>query len=96
VIAKGQRLGQVIRQRLETAEMRRPLLLVEVQANALRPSIVDEARLAVRKARGLNRIVEGVTQVDDAGIGQVGNRITIWRLVGGSARAVQWGAKAMH
>ena len=38
VIAKRERVGQVVRQRLEPAEMRRPLLVGQVQPDAALPS----------------------------------------------------------
>ncbi len=72
VIPKGERLRQVLRQRLEPAEMPGPILVRQIEANALRPATVEKARRALREARGLHGVVEGVAEIEDSGIGCVG------------------------
>ena len=55
--------------------MRRPLILREVEADAFRPPGVEKARHAPGKARRLDRVVEGIAKLEDAGIGCVGGHL---------------------
>lgn len=72
VIAKRQRLGEVVRQRLEPAEVPRPGVVIELQAYTFGPALVYEARLAFGERRRLDSVVEVRPQRQDLRIRPVG------------------------
>ena len=72
VIAQRQRLREVVRQRLEAAEMPLPILLAEVQSDAAGPAFVDEAANAFGEGGGLDWIVEISAEIEDCRVGPVG------------------------
>ena len=72
VIPQGQRLGEVVGQWLEPAEMPRPAGSVEVDADALGPPLVKEPRLALWEMGRLDCVVEISPEREDAGIGTIG------------------------
>ena len=49
-----------------------PILVRQIEANALRPSAVKEARRALWEVRSLHGVVEGLAEIEDSGIGCVG------------------------
>ena len=51
--------------------MLRPVFVRQIEADALRPSAVEEARCALGKARGLYGVIKGIAKVEDSGIGRV-------------------------
>jgi hypothetical protein len=73
VVAKRQRLGQVAGQRLEAAEMRRPLFVSKLQPDPLGRAAVEEARLAFGKSRRLDRVVELGPERQDLRVGPLRN-----------------------
>src|SRR5690349_1510755 len=58
VITERQRLRQIVRQRLEPAEMPRPAFLVQLEADAFGPALIDETRDTFGEARRLDSVVK--------------------------------------
>jgi len=71
VIAEGQRLDQVIRQLLEPAEVPRPTVGVEIEADAFGPALIEESRFAFGELGGLDGIVEIRPERQDLRVGPV-------------------------
>src|SRR5205085_5536617 len=73
MIAQRQRLGEVVRERLEAAEAAEPLLVRQgVEPDRRRPAVVAEAKDRLREIGGADGIVEGFAELEDRGIGRVG------------------------
>ena len=59
VIAKGERLSEIPRQRLEPAEVAGPLVIIQdAQTDPPSPSAIQESRLALRKVGRPDRVIE--------------------------------------
>ena len=86
VVTECQRLGQVVGQRLESAEMARPGISVEIESDAFDPSRVDETRSAFGEARRPDRVVKIGSKGQELRIGLVGLHLTPnWRWQASSA-----------
>ena len=70
VIAKRQRLGEVVGQRFKAAEMPRPSL-VEMQPDALGPTLIQKTWCAIGEPRRLDRIVEFAAERQECRIGPI-------------------------
>ena len=73
VIAQRQRLREVVRAAARSgAKWREPLLVVEpVQPDRGRPAVVAEAQDRLREVGRRDRIVEGVAELEDRGLGPI-------------------------
>lgn len=71
MVAKCQRLVEVVRQRLEAAEMTGPGFVAEIEADPFGPAVIYKALLAFGKARRLDRVIEVRPEVQDLRIGTV-------------------------
>ena len=72
VIAQRQRLREVVRQRLEAAEMADPLLVAQpVEPDRRRRAVVAEAQDRLREIGRRDRIVEIVAELEDRRFGPV-------------------------
>ena len=58
MITQRERLGEIVRQRFETAEVSLPARFIQLHSDALCPMFVAEARDACRKTCRLDWIVE--------------------------------------
>lgn len=74
VIAQGKRLREVLRQRLEPAEVSRlPRFVESAKPNAFGPTPVEEARDLKRERRRVDFVVEVGSKLEDPGIRTVSN-----------------------
>jgi len=73
VIPKRQRLGEIIREGLEAAEMRCPFVLGKgAKSDSLSRSPVQESRFALRKIRSIDRVEEAFFKLQNFRVGPVG------------------------
>ena len=71
VIAKGERLLEIVGQRLEPAEMPRPAVLVELEPDPFRPAALTNRGMHFGKRRRLDRVVEIRPEVEDLRVGAI-------------------------
>ncbi len=75
VVAQRERLGEIVRKRLEAAEMADPLRVVEpAEADRAGRDVVAEPQDGLREAGRLDRIVEGLAELEYRPLGAVGRR----------------------
>jgi hypothetical protein len=71
VVAQGDRFLEIVGQRLEAAEMRRPPIAIELKSDLLRPSPVEKSGPAFGEGRGLDDIEVIGPKRENAGIGPI-------------------------